>query len=125
MVTRNVTKNLAGMEDLQQIRGAHAQTRNKVETTIHGIDVPYAVNGIAELKALDASKYHHATVYSDNLTYVEYSFDPTATSGIVPNKAAVGFWVETARSSLVLRDTVTSTRYRLTVVSGTLTVTAV
>lgn len=122
---RNVTKSLAGMEDFQQLRGPHSQTRNGKNVTVHGMDVPYAVDTIVEMQALDTERFTHARVYSDATTYVDYSFDASAVAGVAPDGVIAGFWVEAVKDSIVLRDTVTSSLYRVTVVSGVLTVAAV
>jgi len=89
---RNVTKSLAGMEDFQQLRGPHAQTRNGKEVTVHGMDVPYAVDSIAEMQALDLERFRHARVYSAPTTYVDYLYDPDNATG-VPVSGGGGSWI--------------------------------
>lgn len=121
--TRNVSKQLASMEDLLLGKGAVSQTRGKQELTVHRVDVPFAVDTEAEMQALDVTRYTRARVYADATTFTEYAYDPDTTAGIAPNEGA-GYWVELARTQLVLQDTVTSAPYKVEVVSGVLTVTA-
>tara|TARA_R110000824_G_C15233132_1_gene679101 strand:+ start:20469 stop:22724 length:2256 start_codon:yes stop_codon:yes gene_type:complete len=89
---RNVTKSLAGMEDFQQLRGPHSQTRNGNAVTVHGMDVPYAVDTVAEMQALDLERFQHARVYSAPTTYVDYLYDVDNITG-VPSDNGGGTWL--------------------------------
>jgi len=89
---RNVTKSLAGMEDLQQLRGSHDQTRNGQAITIHGIDIPYAVDAVVDMQALDVERFQHARVYSAPSVYLDYLYDATNFTG-VPSDTGGGTWL--------------------------------
>ena len=89
---RNVSKNLASMEDLLQGKGVATQTRSKKSIDVHRIDVPFAVDSVAEMQALNLAQYTRARVYSDASTFTDYIYDPDATSGIAPNEGS-GYWV--------------------------------
>lgn len=121
---RNVQKSLVAMEDLQQGVGPITQSRNASDATVNQIDTPYAVTDVADMQNLDIEQYTRARVYSDDITFIDYIYDENATSGIESNTGAA-YWVETARDSLVLRDTVTSDLYRLTVTNGSLGITLI
>ena len=88
---RNVSKNLASMEDLLQGKGVVTQTRGKESVDVHRIDVPFAVDTVEEMQALDVTRYTRANVYSDETTFVSYIYDPNATEGIAPNEGS-GSW---------------------------------
>lgn len=91
--TRNVTKSLAGMEDLQQLRGPHTQTRNGEAVIVHGIDVPYAVGTVADMQALDVTKFQYARVYSSAASYTDYFYDAESTLG-ESSDTGIGSWFE-------------------------------
>lgn len=76
---KHVTKNLVGMEDLLTKVGTTKQIRADKTYDIGGIDVPYAVSSIDELKELDTEKFTYAKVGE-----VEYRYDPAVPDGDVP-----------------------------------------
>lgn len=88
---RNVSKSLASMEDLLQGKGAVTQTRGKEAVEVHRVDVPFAVDSIAEMQALDINRFTRANVYSSETVFVSYIYDPDAAEGIAPNEGS-GFW---------------------------------
>ena len=98
--TRNVTKSLAGMEDLVQIRGSHVQTRNKVDITVHGVDVPFALDTVEEMQALDTTRWTYARVYNAVNLYVDYLYDPTSLVGIPSNEGS-GSWLVAGANTIV------------------------
>lgn len=81
MVTRNITKTLAGMEDLAQGVGIEQQARGDVIVNVGRIDVPYAVASIALMSALDVTKFTKARVYFSATSVIDYNYDPIATVG--------------------------------------------
>ena len=98
---RNIYKQPATMEDLAQGVGEVTQTRGGNSVTAHKIDVPFAVNSETELKVLDAAQFTQARVYSSVNEYIDYVYDPTATTGISPDSPATpGFWVEKSNASV-------------------------
>lgn len=119
---RNVTKSLAGMEDLQRKRGVHTQVRRDREVEVHGIDVPLAVGSVAELLALDPSDYSRVRVYHTDVEFTDYVFDNLATTGLAPDGDYLGTWVPPARSSITLVDSVSGEHYSLTVANGNIAV---
>jgi len=80
------------MEDLQQLRGPHTQTRNGQELTVHGIDVPFAVDTVIEMQALDVERFQHARVYSAPSVYLDYLYDANNLAG-VPSDTGGGTWL--------------------------------
>lgn len=90
---RNVSKSLASMEDLLQGKGAVTQTRGKEVVEVHHVDVPFAVSSVAEMQALDVTRYTRSRVYYDTTTFVDYVYDSEATEGIKP-ELGNGYWVE-------------------------------
>lgn len=101
---RNVSKQLASMEDLLQGKGAVSQTRGGVEYNVHRVDVPFAVDSVEEMQALDVTRYTRANVYSDEAIFVSYIYDPDATSGIVPNEGS-GYWVHKQEQVIAVGST--------------------
>ena len=97
-MTRNVEKNLAGMQDLLQGVGSATQSRNGVNYDIAKIDTPYAVDTIEAMQALEVVLYTRARVYSDTTTFVTFIYDPLATEGISSDTGA-GFWVHSLGST--------------------------
>lgn len=92
MTIRNVYKNFAGMEDIQQGIGQVEQTRGESNVFVGSIDVPYAVNSQAELTALDVERFTRARVYNDVTDYFEYIYDANDLSGIQPDEGP-GSWI--------------------------------
>ena len=92
MTIRNIRKNLAGVEDLLQGLGTEEQVRGDVTYVIGKIDVPYAVDSVAKMQALDIAIWTRARVYSDTVTFIDYIYNSSATEGITPD-AGGGYWV--------------------------------
>lgn len=92
MAIRNVRKNLAGMQDLLIGKGTETQVRGDTTYNMAKIDVPYAVDTIAEMQALDVGLFPRARVYSSASSYTDYVYDEDATEGIAPNVGS-GYWV--------------------------------
>lgn len=92
MALRNIKKNLAGMQDLLCSRGVTVQSRNSANYNINGIDVPFAVDTVAEMQAIDVTQFSRARVYADVQNYTEYLYDVADSSGISSNTGA-GTWV--------------------------------
>lgn len=67
MVTRNVTKHLAGVEDLLLGNGTEQQIRNGYEYPITKLSLPWACSDTAELLELDTTKFTQALV--SGITY--------------------------------------------------------
>jgi len=92
---RVVRKSKAGVQDLILGKGQVTQQRGENEYQIDRLDVPVAVDSIAEMTALDTDDYTRARVYSDATTFVDYIYDGSVTEGIAPDDvSATGFWVE-------------------------------
>ncbi len=81
MTTRNITKSLAGMEDLAQGVGIEQQARGDSIVNIGRIDIPYSVSSIEQMSALDVTKFTKARVYSGATVTNDYIYDPLATEG--------------------------------------------
>lgn len=92
MATRNIYKQLAGMEDILTGKGTVSQSRGGSAVTISRVDVPFAVESKEALQALDINKYTHARLYGTDGEYVEYIFDQNATTGI-SSGVGPGRWV--------------------------------
>jgi hypothetical protein len=92
MTIRNVTKNLIGMEDLLAGVGKTDQVRNETTYSMGRIDVPYAVSSVAEMQALDVTRFINARVYSTTTDFTDYRYDPTDVTGILP-VAGSGSWI--------------------------------
>lgn len=91
---RIVRKSKAGVQDLILGKGQVTQQRGANEYQIDRLDIPLAVDSIAEMTALDTEDFTRARVYSDATTFVDYIFDPTATEGEAPDDTLVeGFWI--------------------------------
>ena len=103
---RNITKQLAGMEDIVQGQGTINQTRNDVVYTINKVDTPFSVLSIAAMQALDIDVYTRARVYSTNTDFIDYIYDPLATSGITPDVGA-GYWIAIFGGQTLLTGSVT------------------
>lgn len=73
MTQRNVTKNLAGVEDLLLGKGTVQQTRNGYEYPITRLSLPWACSDIAELLELDTTKFTQALVSG-----IAYKYDGSA-----------------------------------------------
>lgn len=95
MITRNMRKNLAGMQDLLQGVGNVVQSRNDQELAIAGIDLPYAVATELEMQNLDVLIFTRARVYKGTTSYTDYIYDENATTGVLSNTGS-GNWVEIA-----------------------------
>ncbi len=91
MTTRNITKSLAGMEDLAQGVGVEQQARGDSIVNIGRIDIPYSVSSIEQMSALDVTKFTKARVYSGATVANDYIYDPLATEG--EPSLGVGKWV--------------------------------
>lgn len=91
--TRNITKQLATMEDLAQGLGEVTQSRGGDELTLHKIDTPYSVSSEAEMSALDTTLFTRARVYSSTLGHIDYTYDETRTDGIASNLSP-GTWIK-------------------------------
>lgn len=98
MVTRNIRKNLAGMQDLFQGVGDENQTRNQQSLTIGRIDVPYSVLTETEMKNLDPTVFTRARVYNGTTEYIEYIYDETITTGVTSNNGP-GSWIQIGSGS--------------------------
>lgn len=92
MATRNIYKQLAGMQDIAQGVGEVEQLRNNQYVKVNKIDVPFAVESEAELKALDITKYNRARVYDSAAVYTDYVYSESVLTGIQPNEG-VGSWI--------------------------------
>ena len=101
MTIRNVTKMLASMEDLLVGRGAQQQERGGSTITVHGIDVAFAVDSVAEMQALDVARFKRARVYSSVNNYMTYVYDATDNTGISSDTGS-GTWVTVPESESVL-----------------------
>lgn len=101
MTIRNVTKNRAGMEDLLTGRGSESQTRAGQAVTISKVDVAFAVDTIADMQALDVSRFTRARVYSSANNYMTYAYDSTDNSGISSDTGS-GTWKEVPESESVV-----------------------
>ncbi len=79
-MTQTVTKVLAGHEDFALGQGTTNQTRQSTVIPITQIDLNWIFNTLAEIKALDVTKYNHAAYANNNaLTSYSYSSSSTAT----------------------------------------------
>jgi len=74
MTDRVVQKVLAAHEDLALGQGTETQTRNGVGQTVTKIDLAFVVASLADLQALDTSRYFHATLDTSTQT-LYYRFD--------------------------------------------------
>lgn len=97
----NVTKVLAGLEDLLVGRGPIAQVRGNETVTVNRIDIALAVNSTAEMQALDPNKYPRARVYASNTNVQEFIYDPLNSTGI-PSTVGPGSWFATSDSTGIL-----------------------
>ncbi len=93
MSVLNVTKSLITMEDLAQGAGRVAQIRNGAHYILGRVDIPYSVDNEDQLKELDTTKFESARVYTTPKLYKECYYDPTDSTGIVPN-VGTGSWVQ-------------------------------
>lgn len=116
MTIRNVTKNFAGMEDLLTGVGKTDQVRNETTVSMGGVDVPYAVNTVAEMQALDVTRFTSARVYSSTTEFIDYRYDSTDVTGILPVSGS-GSWLLAQLSSqsiesleLTLTEAIESTK---------------
>lgn len=97
MADRNITKRLAGIQDLALGKSTKQQMRQGNEVTINEIDLPIVVTTETEMQQLDINVYHRARIYTGN-NYVDYIYDVAATSGIA--SISGGYWVINDRSRL-------------------------
>ncbi len=65
MAVRNITKQLAGAEDLLLGNGVETQVRNGNTLTINKVDVPAIVDTVDDLASIDTTKYRIAIVRED------------------------------------------------------------
>lgn len=91
MTVRNIKKNLAGMQDLLIGKGVEVQNRADALYSINRIDVPFSVDTIAEMSALDISLVTRARVYRTETKFIDYVYIATDTTGIVSDTGA-GSW---------------------------------
>ena len=57
------------MQDLLTTVGTSQQSRGGVTVDVQGIDVPYAVTALADMQALDITRFTYARVYTDTTVY--------------------------------------------------------
>jgi hypothetical protein len=110
MTIRNVTKNLIGMEDLLAGVGKTDQVRNETTCSMGRMDIPYAVSSVAEMQALDVTRFINARVYSSTTEWVEYRYDANDVTGILP-VAGAGSWILILNSGtpITLAEAIAST----------------
>ena len=99
MTIRNVTKNFAGMEDLQCGVGQINQVRDATTYSMGKIDVPYAVNSEAEMQALDVTRFTNARVCSSSTEFTDYRYDAADVTGVLPVSGS-GSWLIANRTKL-------------------------
>lgn len=93
MAIRNVKKNLVGMEDLLANGvGTTEQVRGESAFVMGRIDVPYSVNSVAAMQALDVTRFGNARVYSSAVAFIDYRYDAADVSGITPISGS-GTWI--------------------------------
>lgn len=92
MATSRVVKALAGMEDLLTGVGTEEQARGESTYEIGKIDIPYSVESIEAMSALDVNLFTKARVYFSAYTAVDYVYDPAATSG--EESTGSGYWIK-------------------------------
>jgi len=102
MSARQFTKNLAGMEDIAQGKGAISQQRGVPEqtVTVHAMDVPYAVDTIAEVQALDVSQFTRARLYYSTINYIDLVYNPLDPDGLA-SATGTGTWYSVADNPVV------------------------
>jgi hypothetical protein len=108
MTVRNIKKSLVAMEDIAQGKGEVSQTRAGSATTVHKVDVPYALDTTVEMSALDVTKYTRARVYSDTVSYLDYIYDADSEEGIVSDTGP-GTWLLAENGSLTPTELISDT----------------
>jgi len=93
---RVVRKSKAGVQDLILGKGQVTQQRGENEYQIDRLDVPVAVDSIAEMTALDPDDFTRARVYSGATTYVDYVYDVASTEGEASD-SGVGSWINKSK----------------------------
>ena len=89
--TRTVKKSKGGVQDLLLGKGSVLQDRAGGTYTIDKLDVPVALDTVAEMQALDVAEFTRARVYSSTTAYVEYIYDESDATGISPDDGK-GSW---------------------------------
>lgn len=89
--TRNIKKQLIGMEDILTGVGPEQQDRAQSTVTVHKVDVPFAVDTIAAMQDLDVAKYTRARVYDGTRFGTDFVYDPNDASG-TPSNNGPGSW---------------------------------
>lgn len=95
-MTTTIYKQLGSMEDLAAGVGTVAQSRNGAPVTVHKVDVPFAVNSIAEMQALPITQYTSCRVYLTSTSFEDYRYSQTSTNGY--SSVSLGTWVRTGLS---------------------------
>lgn len=101
MTQRNVTRVLAGMEDLLCGVGTQTQTRNGQSVAITKADICMAVATVADMQALDVTKYTRARVYTSASNVAEYLYDAADNTGY-SSDTGPGSWVPAPDFAAVL-----------------------
>lgn len=97
-MTTTIYKQLGSMEDLATGVGTVAQSRNGAPITVHKVDVPFAVNSVAEMQALPITQYTSCRVYLTSTSFEDYRYSQTSTNGY--SSVGLGTWVRTRLSEV-------------------------
>jgi len=92
MAIRNIIKHKAVMEDLYIGVGTTKQKRDGSQYVVGKIDIPYSVESVAAMQAVDINDYVHVRLYLALTQYADYIYDPNNTSGF-PSDHGDGSWV--------------------------------
>lgn len=99
------------MQDLAQGNVDVTQTRNAASTTVRKVDTPFPCATNSEMQNLEITEYTRARVYNGATEFVDYIYDPSATTGLVSNTGS-GFWVIVG-GSYPVQNNQTGTTYTL------------
>jgi len=80
--TRTVKKSKGGVQDLLLGKGQVNQDRAGGTFAIDKLDVPVALDTIAEMQALEVTDFTRARVYASVTSFEDYIYDATDTTGI-------------------------------------------
>lgn len=108
MTTRTVTKVLAAQEDLLLGQGETTQTRQGELVTVKRMDLPWVFQTIAQISALDTSKYNHC-IYDNGTVQRLYRYDATSTEtaddvSYIDPDTGVGQWVLVRPQDILVSD---------------------
>ena len=99
MVTRTVKKSKGGVQDLLLGKGQVNQDRAGGTFAIDKLDVPVALDTIAEMQALEVTDFTRARVYTSVTQFDDYIYDATDVTGI-SSDTGNGTWHRADRNSL-------------------------